>query len=59
MKVYYVGDGSVWHRHRIGNEVNGMFEFNEFNIEEVAQTIFYALTEAEEWWISYPNWWNK
>ncbi|MGG3625537.1 DUF4304 domain-containing protein [Bacillus gobiensis] len=58
MRVYYVDDGFVWHRHRIGNEVNGMFEFNEFNTEEAAQTIFYALTEAEKWWISYPNWWN-
>lgn len=57
MKVYYIGDGSAWHRHRIGK--SGMFEFNKDNTEEIAIRIKESLSEAEEWWDSYPDWWNK
>lgn len=59
MKVYYIGDGSAWHRYRIGKDVNGMFEFNKDKTIEVAILIRNSLSEAEEWWNSYPNWWKK
>ncbi|QOR64908.1 DUF4304 domain-containing protein [Cytobacillus suaedae] len=59
VKVYHIGDGSAWHRKRLGKEVNGMFEFNELNTDEVSKQVFNSLEEAEEWWNTYPNWWNK
>ncbi|TWT14320.1 DUF4304 domain-containing protein [Planomicrobium sp. CPCC 101079] len=57
MKVYLVtGGGLPLNRRRIGKSVNGMFEFNRDNTDQVALQIEEALTEAEEWWVSYPDW---
>ncbi|MGK7377600.1 DUF4304 domain-containing protein [Planococcus sp. 1R117A] len=57
MKVYYIGDPSRgWHRHRVGDGVKDMFEFNKENTDHVALQIKESLEEAEEWWASYPNW---
>lgn len=60
MKVYHIGDpSSGWHRHRIGDGVKDMFEFNEENTDQVALQIKESLEEAEEWWASYPDWWKN
>ncbi|MFP5116011.1 DUF4304 domain-containing protein [Bacillaceae bacterium C204] len=60
VKVYQVGGGgSPFNRPRIGKETNYTFEFNKDNTGEVSQKIFNSLEEAEEWWSSYPNWWNN
>ena len=59
MKVYYIGDGSTSHRNRNGEDLNGMFKFNKDNTDEIAIMIRNSFSEAEEWWNSYPNWWNK
>ncbi|WLD91722.1 DUF4304 domain-containing protein [Alkalihalobacillus sp. AL-G] len=58
MKVYYIGDGSAWHRHRIGKDVKGMFKFHKDNTDEIGKLIKNSLSEAGEWWTSYPNWWT-
>ena len=36
-----------------------MFAFNNDNADADCITDTDSLSEAEEWWNSYPNWWNK
>ncbi|MGK7379737.1 DUF4304 domain-containing protein [Planococcus sp. 1R117A] len=59
LKVYQIGGGSPFNRTRIGKETNAAFQFNRENSDEVAQQIKQSLSEAEQWWLSYPNWWSK
>ncbi|WP_416144598.1 DUF4304 domain-containing protein [Planococcus koreensis] len=59
MKVYFVTGGSPMNRQRIGKNVNGMFEFDKDNTDQAALQIEESLTEAEEWWGSYPEWWKN
>ncbi|WNS79545.1 DUF4304 domain-containing protein [Domibacillus sp. DTU_2020_1001157_1_SI_ALB_TIR_016] len=62
VKVYDVdvfdGDGLPY-RIRIGKEEKGMFEFNKDNTDKISWLIRNALSEAEEWWNSSPNWWSS
>lgn len=59
VKVYQIGGGSPFNRTRIGKEVENSFEFNKQDTEEVSLKIINSLVEAEEWWSTYPNWWNN
>lgn len=59
VKVYQIGGGSPFNRTRIGKEMECAFEFNEHDTEEVSRKIINSLVEAEEWWSTYPNWWNN
>lgn len=49
MKVYFATGGSFLNRLRIGESIDGMFEFNKDNTDSVALQVKESLGEAEEW----------
>ncbi|WP_082861412.1 DUF4304 domain-containing protein [Fictibacillus phosphorivorans] len=59
IKVYQIGGGSPYIRTRIGKDAGFPFGFTECNHDEVGTDVLRAMSKAEDWWKSYPNWWNE
>lgn len=54
VKVYHI---DLAYRKRLGKDTEEIYKFNRDNTEAVSICITEALKEAEDWWITSPNWW--